>query len=581
MRKIRSIKRTSFYTMLKGSLAVVFAVFFIICIFAVTISYLLITSHEDNLSKVLINSFNEKQERILNISKSLSNIIETGASESEKKLFLENSVGIVKDIKGILILNEQGIITDVTSGYEAFAGLDFSGKDYYRSLMENKGKEYLIPNSYVSHKTKNITLNVVTPIIKDNKTAGMVVMIISPSILANSNLKGLEYYLVDTNGDIIFKSYEGNVIDKEDNIKDSLIMQQGLKAEKSLFYRDKISGKLVLGHISKDSFTDKYIVVQYHIFGDPTIFSGLAALLVFFIMFSMVFVLFISSEASSVITNYINIFKNQVHKVSTGNYDAKVENSYPIEEINDIVDNFNNMAHKIKLREEELQAYNEELIAANDEIKVMLSSLSKSEKEKKDQYLQIIWTMVNLLEIKDEYTAGHSKAVTYYAEEISEKLNRDFGFNINVESIQVAAMLHDIGKIGIDREILNKPSRLTREEYDVIKTHPSKGFYALKDIESMQEERKIIKYHHERMDGSGYPEGLSGEQVPLGARIIGVADAFDAMVSDRPYRKGMPLEMAIGELERNRGTQFDSLIVDVFVSMLREGQFEAAQDEAQ
>ena len=218
------------------------------------------------------------------------------------------------------------------------------------------------------------------------------------------------------------------------------------------------------------------------------------------------------------------------------------------------------------------------MVAANDEIKTMLATISKNEKDKNEQYLQIIWTMVNLLEIKDEYTAGHSKAVTFYAEQIAERLNKDYGFKLDLESIEVSAILHDIGKIGIEKEILNKPACLSINEYEVIKTHPVKGYYALKDIESLKEERRIIKYHHERYDGTGYPEGIKGDDIPFGARIICVADAFDAMISDRPYRKGMPKKQAIEELIKNKGKQFDPLIVDAFVNMLYEGELGAVND---
>lgn len=579
--KTRSIREASFHSMFRISLLVLLAGFLVISVFVITVAFLLVSSHQNNLSNILMNNYHEKQERILSISSTLSDILKEDNSQVQKELFLQNSIGNISDINGILILDEKGVVTDATDGYKDFIELDLSGKEYYREIINNKNKKYVIPSSYVSYKTKKITLNIATPVVKDNKLIGIVVVLVNPSIVENRNLRGLEYYLADSNGDIIFQSYDRNIVTKEDNIKDSVIMEKGLNSNKALFYKDKITNRFVIGSISEDPITSMFVVVQYDVFGNKAIFNGLAVLFALTVIFVIIFIVLISSRVSDAITKYINIFKNYAKRISSGEYDAKIHNNFRIEEISDIVGSLDTMADKIKKREEELQAYNEELIAANDEIKGMLESLSNSEKEKKEQYLQIIWTMVNLLEIKDEYTAGHSKAVTYYAEEISERLNKDYGFNIDVERIQVAAILHDIGKIGIDKDILNKPSRLTREEYDVIKTHPAKGYYALKNIESLKEERKIIKYHHERIDGSGYPEGIRGEEIPLGARIIGVADAFDAMVSDRPYRKGMPLQMAIGELERNKGTQFDPFIVEVFVDMLRNGQFEAAQTEAQ
>lgn len=570
--KIRSVKEASFFGMLGGSLVFALINFMIFLIFVLALSYMFISSHENNLSKVLIHNLSEKQDRMLNISQTLSKLMEDDITEQQKRLFIESSMKNSADIQGIFLLDDKGIVKETSENYNNFLGIDLSGKDYYKQAIESNKNKTIISRSYVSQQTKKLTLNIVTPIMKNNNVSGMTVILISPSIIENKDLNGMDYYLVDTNGDIVFQSNEENTMSKEDNIKNSIIIEKGLDKSNAMIYKDKVSGKFVLGIVRKEPITSMYIVLQHHILGDKVVIDGLLIMLAAVILFIFIFIVILSIQSSNTITDYVNMFKDEVKKISQGNYEIKLSSKYAHEEINEIIDSFNNMAKRVKQREEELQAYNEELVAANDEIKTMLSTLSKNEKERKEQYLQIIWTMVNLLEIKDEYTAGHSKSVTYYTEEILEKLNKDYGFKLDVDRIQIAAILHDIGKIGIERDILNKPSRLTQEEYEIIKTHPSKGYYALKDIESLKKEREIIKYHHERYDGKGYPEGIKGDAIPFGARIICVADSFDAMVSDRPYRKGMPVEMAIGELIRNKGTQFDPLIVDVFVAMLRQEQ---------
>lgn len=577
VRKIRSVKQASFFGMMGGSLAFALINFIIFAIFLITFAYLFISNQEDNLSNILIDNLNEKQQRIVDVSDSLASMIANDNGINLEVLNLEKSIMNLKDIEGIIVLDNRGIITGTSSNYKDFLGIDFSGKDYFKELTSNINKKTFVSSSYVSHKTKKLTVNVVSPVLKDNQLLGMVVVLINPSIIENKELKDMEYYLVDSNGDIIFQSYEGNVLAKEDNIKNSLIMQEGLEKKNAMFYRDKLVNKIVLGTIRKEPVSSMLVVVQHNLLSDKALLNGLLMVLGIAVAFIFLFILIVSAQASSVVTNYINIFKNEVKNIASGNYDIRLSSRYPHVEINEIIDNFNNMAHKIKLREEELQAYNEELVAANDEIKSMLSALSRTEKDRKEQYLQIIWTMVNLLEIKDEYTAGHSKSVTYYAEEIAERLNKYYGFKLDVEKIQIAAILHDIGKIGIDREILNKPARLDGDEYEIIKTHPTKGYYALKDIESLKDEREIIKYHHEKYDGTGYPEEVKGDEIPFGARIICVADAFDAMVSDRPYRKGMSVDIAIQELLKNKGTQFDPLIVEVFVAMLTEEQAKTVQ----
>ena len=138
-----------------------------------------------------------------------------------------------------------------------------------------------------------------------------------------------------------------------------------------------------------------------------------------------------------------------------------------------------------------------------------------------------------------------------------------------VDLIKKAAQLHDIGKIGIDDSILNKPGKLTPEEFDVVKQHPSKAEEILKPLEFLNEALSLIKLHHERYDGKGYPLGVNGEEIPLGARIMAVADTYDAMISGRPYRKSVfTKEQVIEEIKSNAGTQFDPKIVDAFLRII-------------
>ena len=140
------------------------------------------------------------------------------------------------------------------------------------------------------------------------------------------------------------------------------------------------------------------------------------------------------------------------------------------------------------------------------------------------------------------------------------------------EEVLIAGiLLHDIGKIFTPKEILYKPGPLTDEERDVMRRHPVDGADVLERIAGLRAMADNVRHHHERYDGGGYPDGLKGEAIPLGARIAAVVDAFDAMISDRPYRKGMPVEEAIAELTRNRGTQFAPGVVDAFMELYKEG----------
>ena len=133
-----------------------------------------------------------------------------------------------------------------------------------------------------------------------------------------------------------------------------------------------------------------------------------------------------------------------------------------------------------------------------------------------------------------------------------------------IKKIQMAAVLHDVGKIAVPEKILNKEGKITQEEFNEIKKHPSNGYSIVSQIKNMKEIAVIIKYHHERWDGKGYPDGILKEEIPIESRIISVVDAYDAMTSDRPYRKGMSHEKAVEELIYNAGKQFDSEVVDIF-----------------
>jgi putative nucleotidyltransferase with HDIG domain len=175
----------------------------------------------------------------------------------------------------------------------------------------------------------------------------------------------------------------------------------------------------------------------------------------------------------------------------------------------------------------------------------------------RNMYLNSIKSMAKIIDAKDHYTAGHSERVTKYALMICHELGLDDEY---IENLKDIALLHDIGKIGISEGILNKPGRLTEIEYNKMKTHSSLGYDIVKNIPFLKNP-EICKYHHERIDGEGYPEGLRGEQIPLGARIIAVADAFDAMTTNRPYRQGVEIAVALQELERCQGTQFDQKVV--------------------
>jgi len=206
-----------------------------------------------------------------------------------------------------------------------------------------------------------------------------------------------------------------------------------------------------------------------------------------------------------------------------------------------------------------------------DIIQTIISNLSRTlenvylYRKINDTYLQTTLSMASAIEAKDPYTKGHSQRVMRFSLLIGKKLHLSIN---DLKIIRLAAILHDIGKIGIPEKIILKKGPLNPEEQKIMKKHPIIGYSIVKDIDYLKKGLPFILYHHEKADGSGYPYGISGDKIPLFAKIASVADSFDAMVSDRPYRKGLAFSDALKELRKNTGTMFDPKIVDAFVKAL-------------
>ena len=178
-----------------------------------------------------------------------------------------------------------------------------------------------------------------------------------------------------------------------------------------------------------------------------------------------------------------------------------------------------------------------------------------------------IRSLAEAIDAKDAYTRGHSDRVADYAEALARRILLD---EEDLYAVRCAGYLHDTGKIGIPDAILLKPGRLTESEYAEIMMHPILSHRIIEPVEFPYDVKPIVRHHHERVDGSGYPDGLMGDEIPLGARIVGIADAFEAMTSDRPYRKALSVREAVQELRRCAGTQFDEGLVNEFLDYLEE-----------
>jgi putative nucleotidyltransferase with HDIG domain len=208
-----------------------------------------------------------------------------------------------------------------------------------------------------------------------------------------------------------------------------------------------------------------------------------------------------------------------------------------------------------------------ELDAMTQAFNRLMVSLARSEYETDAAYLGAIRALVMALDARDPYTAGHSARVSDLSVAIARRVRLD---HVAIEVIRLGALLHDIGKIGVDDAVLNKTGPLTAAEQAGVRVHPILGVRILEPVAFLAAHLPIVELHHERPDGQGYPHGLSGDAIPLEARIVHVADAYDAMTSARPYRPALAPRDAIVEIVRHRGTQFDAAIVDAFLDVVRQ-----------
>ena len=205
-------------------------------------------------------------------------------------------------------------------------------------------------------------------------------------------------------------------------------------------------------------------------------------------------------------------------------------------------------------------------IAQMKEIKKINEELKNTYEMLEKAYLESVQTLRYTVEAKDTYTRGHSDRVAEFSVLIGKAVNLS---DDDLKSLQIGGLFHDIGKIGVPDSILLKESKLTDDEYSEIKNHPSIGAHILSTATIFNNIIPIVKHHHEKYDGTGYPERLSGNQIPYLARIAAIADSFDAMTSKRTYRNSLPIETVISEFERCKGTQFDPELTDVFLDIIR------------
>jgi len=217
----------------------------------------------------------------------------------------------------------------------------------------------------------------------------------------------------------------------------------------------------------------------------------------------------------------------------------------------------------------EIAALSESFNRMSGSIEVAFDAVQRAARENHELFLASIRALAEAIAAKDPYTRGHSERVSAYA----ATLAREMGLpGDEVERIRLSALLHDVGKIGVDDSIIRKPTALTEQEFAAMKTHPIKGAAIMSAIPQLADVIPGMKYHHEKWTGGGYPEGLSGEQIPMQARIVTVADTFDAMTTTRPYQQAMEIGYVVERIRQFAGVRYDPVVVDAFVRAFEKGE---------
>jgi len=246
------------------------------------------------------------------------------------------------------------------------------------------------------------------------------------------------------------------------------------------------------------------------------------------------------------ITNPIQQLADSTQLIARGDFSKKIQIRSRTE-IGELAETFNKMT---------------------DDLELYIRQIRKAGEENKALFLGTIRALAAAVDEKDPYTRGHSDRVTKYSIIIARALDLD---EKTVETISISALLHDVGKIGIDDKVLKKPGFLTPEEFEIMKQHPVKGFNIMKTIEQMRNVLPGLRSHHEQWDGNGYPDRLKGEEIPLIARIIAVADTLDAMTTNRPYQQALTFQFAVEKINKNVGVKYDKNVVAAFNRAIEEG----------
>jgi HD-GYP domain-containing protein (c-di-GMP phosphodiesterase class II) len=356
-------------------------------------------------------------------------------------------------------------------------------------------------------------------------------------------------FIVDRNGRVLIHSEPAIDVQRPD-VSNLKIVQDFAKAPLRLTesYTATENGRPVklLGTVAPIGRPDWGVIVEKP---EASAFASVDKMLHATLEFggiALAFAIVVAILFASGIARPIRLLAARTREIADGNYQQRVELKTR-NEIGELAENFNVMSSAIEQSVEQLRK------AANENHQLFINSVRM---------------LAAAIDAKDPYTRGHSERVARYSIAIGKNLKLP---DPEMRNLRISALLHDVGKIGIDDRILRKPGALSEDEFEVMKGHPSKGAAIMSGVAQLIDIVPGMKYHHEKWGGGGYPENLEGEQIPMQARIVAIADTFDAMTTNRPYQKAMELSYVVDKIKSFAGTRFDPRVVDAFVQAVKRG----------
>lgn len=452
------------------------------------------------------------------------------------------------------IINIRTVFVDgrgVEAGYKIQTGSELE-QELRNTFDHCVKKDYTyVSRPGFSQDFNQIVFVIGKTILIDNQVRGVITVVFSMAdvyeTIRRINQSGNTAFLVDTRGNIILHP-DVNSLKSNVNLAASPIFQELKKlryhAISTIPFTDSTQGKprQMIGtvYMVPDSDVGWGIVVQTPESVANVVIQDMRRQTVYWILLSVILALLMSYLFSQRLSIPIQTLARKTLSITEGNFNERVD-IRSNNELGILADNFNLMSARIEN---------------------YIQQLKMAAEENRQLFMGAIRTLSAAIDAKDPYTRGHSERVTNYSELIANELHLP---EAEIEKVQIAALLHDVGKIGISDAILQKPSLLTEEEYGFMKQHPELGGNIMSQIPQLKDIIPGMRYHHESLDGSGYPGGLRGDQIPLAARIIGVADAFDAMTTERPYQKPFTPEAALARIHSMAGRKFDLAVVEALI----------------